>query len=291
MWKFLAACVIAAGCGGGGGGDDGGDDGGPDAAFDPTPQLDDAPARIQVSAQTSPTTGNTFVMGRLITDPPLWPYDIDAPVGSCRYSAIATTNDCSPFCDLGEYCVDGACLAEPPGRSAGELSAASASATRPIPYLDGGYYHYEATDVFPAGTAVTVSATGAEVAAFSAMTTMPVQLELVPDPDRRLVAGQTLTLAWVPADPGSRVRITLGADNGHAMLRSALIECDLPDEAGSVVIPEAMITRFVDPANWSCGECLDHELKRYRRARATAGATEVDLWLAAVRSLFLVPER
>jgi hypothetical protein len=220
MWKFLAACVIAAGCGGGGGGDDGGDDGGPDAAFDPTPQLDDAPARIQVSAQTSPTTGNTFVMGRLITDPPLWPYDIDAPVGSCRYSAI-----------------------------------------------------------------------GAEVAAFSAMTTMPVQLELVPDPDRRLVAGQTLTLAWVPADPGSRVRITLGADNGHAMLRSALIECDLPDEAGSVVIPEAMITRFVDPANWSCGECLDHELKRYRRARATAGATEVDLWLAAVRSLFLVPER
>src|SRR5690349_9114540 len=230
-------------------------------------------------------------MGLLITEPRLWPYDVEAPVGSCRYSALATTNDCTPLCDFGESCVDGTCRVAPLGHSAGDLSVASASATRPVPYLDGAYYFAEDTNVFPAGTTVTVAATGADVPAFSAMAQMPAQLELVDDPDRRLEAGYALTLAWVPADPGSRVRITLGADRGHAMLRAALIECDLPDEAGSVVIPEAMITRFVEPSNWSCGDCFPQAVVRYRKARTTAGTTPVDVWLSASRSLYLVPER
>jgi hypothetical protein len=285
---IVAVGFVFAGCGGGGGGD--GDARGPDAAFDPTPQFDDRGARVEVSASVSDTTGSTYVAGHLITAPRLWPYAVDAPVGSCRYSSISTTNDCSVSCDYYQYCVDGVCLTEPPVLSAGDLSATSASATRAIPYVDGAYYLYENTDVFPAGTSVTVAATGAEFPAFSATTEMPAQLALIDDPNRALRAGDPLTIAWEPADPGSRVRITLGADRGHASLRAALIECDLPDEAGSVVIPEAMITRFVDPQNWSCGDCFSHELKRYRRARTDAGPTPVDVWLSAGARIYLVPE-
>ena len=144
--------------------------------------------------------------------------------------------------------------------------------------------------MFAPGTDVTVTATGADVAAFTGTATMPTALELIGKADLRLRSGEELTVRWQPADPGSRIRLVLGADRGHALHRAALIECDLPDEAGSVTIPAATITRFTDPANWSCGDCFSQEIKRYRRARATAGPTAVDIWMSQSESIYLVPE-
>jgi hypothetical protein len=255
----------------------------PDADLAPPPSFDDTAAWVEVNGGAG-----TYIAGQLRTEPRVWPYTVDAPVGSCRYAALPTSS-CTPYCDYSEVCVDGTCVADPPLRSAGDLTVASADATRVVPFVDGVYSLYEQVEVFPAATTVTVTAAGGELPGFSASAAMPAPLELLDPPDR-LRAGEPLTIAWRPADPGSRIRIVLGADRGHAQLRAALIECDLSDEAGAVTIPESMVTRFVDPANWSCGDCFPHQVKRYRRARTDAGPTPVTFWLNQNQSLYLIPE-
>jgi hypothetical protein len=80
-----------------------------------------------------------------------------------------------------------------------------------------------------------------------------------PTPDLADTTAWVDLAQWTPIGfPGSRIRIVLG---------------------------------FIDPANWSCGDCIGHELRRYRRTRVTANATPVTLWASAPLSLYAVPER
>jgi hypothetical protein len=285
----VAVAVVVAACGGGGGdpGDDDPDAGGDD---DPAPQLDDTAAFVELSASVYETDEAMSVRGELVTADPPEVYDVDDPVGACRYSALRG-GECTPFCEYPELCIDGACVGTPALQSAGDLELASGATTRTVAFVEGAYYLYEQNIPWEFGDTITLTASGDEVPGFTAAAALPEPLDTIDLNELVLRAGEDLTIRWQPADPGSRIRITLGADRGHAMLRAALIECDLPDEAGEVTIGADMVTRFVDQDNWSCGDCFSQEIKRYRRTTANAGATPVTFWVSQSESFYLVPDR
>ena len=260
--------------------------GGPDAAVIAAPDLDDSAAWIRVSL----ASGSTYITGNLITDPPLWPYDVEPTEGACRFST-RQTGACVPFCEWNQACVGGVCISPPLVRSVGPITFDGGATTLTVPFEDGFYQLFDQTVAFAPGTSVTVSAPGDVIAAFTATAVTPAPITLVGVEDLRLRAGTPLTIGWQPGDPGSRVRVTMGADEGHAFFRSVVIECDAPDEHGGVIVPQAMVDRLADLSNWSCGDCYSHEVRRYRRARTSAGPVPIDLWLNQIASFYLVPER
>jgi len=264
---------------------------GPDAAIpDPEPDFDDTTAWIEVAARTysDGSGGDLRIDGRLLTEAPPWPYDVEEVVDGCRYSTRLPMT-CAQ-CDVDEVCVDTTCVALPAVRSAGPITVTGGGDSRTVTH-DTGYQLYETGVPFAPGVALTVSAPGDEVDAFELTGTTPAAIELLDRDQLQLRVGDPLVIRWTPDDPGSRVRLTLGADLGHAQYRAALIECDAPDEHGAIAVPQAMLDRFADGANWGCGDCYPHELRRYRRDRATVGAVPVSLWVTEVTSLYLIPER
>ena len=282
--RSFALIVAVAACGGG--------DAAPDAAVNPDPDFDDSAAWIEVSLRTysDGSGGDTYIDGNLITDAPLWPYDVEPVDGACRLSTRRPMT-CDPPCEVDQACVGAACATRPQVRSAGLINVAGGGAIRTIPFAAAGYQLYERGLPFAPGNEITTSAPGAEVAAFSMTAVTPSSLELIGVAELRLRPATPLVLRWRPADPGSRVRITLGADLGHAQYRSVVIECDAPDEHGAVAVPQDMVDRLADPASWGCGDCFPHELRRYRRGRTTAAALPLSLWVSQRASLYLVPER
>ncbi|MBZ0235434.1 MAG: hypothetical protein K8M05_24105 [Deltaproteobacteria bacterium] len=277
---MLAAC----------GGDD--DAAEPDARpADPAPDLDDAAAWLRVSLATYDGGGSTYLTGNLITDPPLWPYDVEPVDGACRF-ATRQTGDCVPFCEWNQACVGGVCVSPPLVRDAGAITFDGGSAPVTVPFEDGFYQWFDQALRFSPGATVTASAPGAApFAAFSLAAVAPAPLALVGIDELRLRAGTPMTIRWQPADPGSRVRVTMGADLGHAFFRSVVVECDAPDEHGAITVPQHMVDRLADPQNWSCGDCFSQEVRRYRRARTTAGSVPLDLWVNQTASFYLYPER
>jgi hypothetical protein len=263
-----------------------------DAAVNPAPDLDDSAAFVRVSLATASdgSGGSTYVTGNLITDPPLWPYDVEPIDNGCRFST-RQTGECTPFCEWNEACVNGVCVAPPLVRSAGTMTLAGGSTTLTVPFDDGFYQLFDQNLSFAPGTSVTVSAPGDELGAFTATAVAPRPLTLVGADNLPLRIGTPMVIRWQPSDPGSRVRVTLGADLGHAFFRSVVVECDAPDEHGGITIPQHMVDRLADPQNWSCGDCFSQEVRRYRRARTMAGTVPVDLWLNQIVSIYLFPER
>lgn len=279
----LAGLAAFAACGGG--------DDEPSGPPDPSPDLDDSAAWIRVSLATASdgSGGSTYITGNLIVDPPLWPYEVEPTDGACRFST-RQTGACVPFCQWNQACVGGVCISPPIVHSAGPLTFEGGSASLTVPFEDGAYQVFDQALTFAPGTSVAVSAPGDEIAAFSLTAAAPRPLTLVGVEDLVLSAGTPITIRWQPSDPGSRVRVTMGADEGHAFFRSVVIECDAPDEHGAIVIPQAMVDRLADRSNWSCGDCYSHEVRRYRRARTSAGSLAIDLWMNQIVSFYLVPE-
>ncbi len=273
-------------------GNDGSTSPGPDAATaTPDPDFADSAARIDIGLRDfGPGAGGDLtITARLLDTAPPWPYDVEPPDGPCRYSTRLPMT-CAP-CDYDQACIDGLCVDAPIARSAGPLTVTDGTVTRTVPFADATYQHYEATQPFAVGAALTASAPGDDLGAFTLAATVPPPLVLIDRDQLHLQIGQPLVLRWTPADPGARVRLTMGADLGHAQHRAALIECDVPDDAGAITVPQAMIDRLADAANWSCGDCFPHELRRYHRARTTIDAVPLDLWVSQTDSLYLVPER
>jgi hypothetical protein len=281
MRRALIPLVLAAACGGGAGD-------GPDAtAGDPDPDFDDTAAWIEVAQQTFAGGGSTYISASLVLEDPIWPYDVEAPVGACRFS-LRREMTCGFDCD--GVCVGDECEPLPVPASAGDLTLSAGGVTRTVPFGDAGYSHYEPNVTFLPGADLTVSAPGDVVAAFSLATEIPRSFALSNPDELRLRVGTPLVLRWEPDDPGSRVRLVLGADLGHARYRSALIECDVPDEDGRIEVPQELSDRLADPALWSCGDCFSQSMRRYRRARGQAGDLPLTLWATQSTSLYLVPE-
>jgi hypothetical protein len=197
---------------------------------------------------------------------------------------------CSPACPSTSMCDDGTCRPLPVPQSAGNLTIGGGSERRVIPF-DDGYFLYLPTSLFAPGTEITASAAGAELPGFSLSARLPAPLELLGTDELVLSPGRALTLRWTPSGEDARIRVTLGADLGHAQWRSVVIQCDLPDAAGQVAVPQAMVDVLADPRNWSCGDCFSQLVQRYRRADAPLAGTTLSLWALQSASLYLVPER
>lgn len=283
--RALVAALVLAACG-----DNLAD--APDAAVDPTANLDDTDAWVEVSLRFASDgfDDSTYIRASTITDPPLWPYAEPSREGACRMWT-REVEICEEFCEiLSESCIGGECRSPVPSRSAGALTIDGGGETRTVSFADGAYQHFERALPFAPGTELTASAPGDVVGAFQASAVVPRRLELLDIEPRVVVTpGQPLVLRWRPDDPGSRVRFTLGADLGHALHRPVVIECDAPDELGSIAVPQGMVDELADWDNWGCGFCIGQEAKRYRRARTMAGALPITFWVSHHLSFDLRP--
>jgi hypothetical protein len=260
----------------------------PDVDVDPSADLNDTDAWIELALTDYPEgQHNTFIRGNTITDPRVWPYAEPLLEGACRMWERDIDHSCEPWCGLDTSCIGGVCVAPPPPRSAGTISVEGRGETRDVPFENGAYQLFVRDQPFPPGTAITVSAPGDIIGPFEMTATAPQPLELVDLADcfgmidNCVIAkrGETFAIHWIPADPGSRVRVTLGTDLGHAMHRPVVVECDAPDELGYVVVPPRMVEALADGANWGCGICYGQEAKRYRRARVDAGDVPLSFWV------------
>jgi hypothetical protein len=282
---IIAILITLAGCG-----DDGGP-AGPDGSVDPAPQFDDGVMQVDVRSQSfGGGQGATTVTALLSVTPAPWPYDPPTAEGACRMFVRHDIWSCTPACGPEAMCDDGACRPLPVPRSAGVLTVGGGGERRAIAFADG-YALYLATALFAPGTAITASAPGADLPAFSLTATLPSPLTLVGTDQLVLAPGQALTLRWQPSGEDARIRVDLGADLGHAQWRTVVVQCDLPDAASAVTIPQPMVDVLADRENWSCGDCFGHEVRRYRRAQLPYAGTTLDLWATQSASLYLVPTR
>ena len=285
---LLAALLLAiAACG-----DDGAP--GPDAGpGDPTPMFDDDGMHIDVRSQVfGGGAGATSITALLSTTPAPWPYDAPTTAGACRMFVRHDVDGCNPACPATSMCDAGTCRPLPVPTSAGPLTIAGGGASRSIPF-DDGYQLYLSTALFDAGDDITASAPGVDLPSFSLTARLPTPLTLVDTDQLVLAPGHPLTIRWTTAGDGSRVRVALGADLGHAQWRTVVVECDVPDDVGAVTVPQAMVDVLADRRNWSCGDCFGHEVRRYRRASITypgpGAATSLTLWALQSASLYLIP--
>ena len=279
--RSLAFLLLVAACGDDVAGDS------PDASVgDPAPDFDDTAAVIEVQQQVYEGGGGTSITANLILEDPIWPYTVEEPVGACRWST-RTPQDCGFDCE--GVCVGAVCEPLPVPREAGDLTITTGAATRTVPFGKAGYQLFEQSLVFAPGATLTASAPGDTVAAFELAAQVPQAIALLDQDELTLAVGEPLVFRWEPTDPGSRVRLLLGADLGHARYRSALIECDVPDEDGQIAIPQELVDRFADPELWSCGDCFSQSMKRYYRARGQAGDLDLTLWVTETESPYLFP--
>lgn len=281
----LAAALLAA-CGGSSGDGDGppGVDASTPAAFD------DGVARIDVLSTGDEGPGVTSITALLLDAPAPWPYDPAIADGSCRMWRRQPQDTCTPICDFDQACVGGQCRSLPPSLSAGTLAVAGAGTTEMVAFDAGAYQRYLQRALWLPETEVTVSAPGDVFAGFTVAARLPPPIRVTNTKELRLAAGVPLTLRWDPAGAGARVRVTLGADEGHGRYRSIVIECDVADADGGVTVPQSMVDVLADRSHWSCGDCFSHEVRRYRRGDTTAGGTTITLWAHQREGIYLVPE-
>ena len=124
---------------------------------------------------------------------------------------------------------------------------------------------------------MTVDAAGGDLPPFTARTcgVLPLELDAVPAG----VEGTDLELTWTATDPGSRIRARFASDYAHR-LTPEVVECDAPD-TGRLVVPAPLLDAVMN-GTWSCGSCIVyHQVTRYRSTRVQAGATPVDVEVAA----------
>lgn len=158
------------------------------------------------------------------------------------------------------------------------------------------YLHHEAlpADLYAPGAAITATATGAGIPAFEVTTAGVPAIDSsdVVDDQITLVNDADAVFTWTPADPGSRVRLSLNANNaGHGQPFEAILRCDVPDETGRITVPVALIQAFPATYRWeTCdgSDCPPSSLLRYRRASAPVPGGEVELVVGSDRVFWVV---
>lgn len=289
MRCLAAAVLLLTACGGSSGDGDRDAPAGVDAS---TPAaFDDGVARVEVQSRDFGNgQGATSITAMLIDAPAPWPYEPAVTDGSCRMWRRLPPEACDPQCEFDQACIGGACVTAPVSGSAGTLTVTGDGVSEQVPFEQGFYGRYLQVARWSAGTELTASAPGAELGGFTASARLPAPFALRDPLELRLAPGVPLTLRWTADGGDARVRVNLGADQGHGRYRTVVIECDVADADGGVTIPQAMVDELADRDNWSCGDCFSHEVRRYRRGDTTIGATTLTLWAVQLESLYLVPD-
>jgi hypothetical protein len=286
MKRLVLLATMLAACGGGDADPDPDADLGPqvDADVDPAPDFARRAGSIQVietSAITGDETTYSFITAGFGTSPAPFVHTVAATAGQCRL-LLWENPRCVPDC------VDGACVAEntcesyPSNQSAGALTIDGLRDTAVLqPDALNGYTTTGNADLFAEGAHITARAAGDDVAAFELSVDAPDAPNLAVQGagtlDFPAFAPDTdFTFSWNEPDPASRVFLRMAADAAHGQPFSAMIECDAPD-TGSLTVPAALLTEYIDGSHWSCGECPTQTLTRYRAATADFGSETLEL--------------
>jgi hypothetical protein len=230
------------------------------------------------------------VLGGVAEAPPL-SFHVEADrEGACRLVTWAPTS-CTPACDFGAFCVDGECVTHPPRVDAGPLTLTGEGLDLVVPVdaTSGWYAELPA----PVTGGITASAAGGEAPAFTVGSCAVNPIVPTGDWSALLAAradGQDVTLEWSPVDPSARISLhmTTGVAT-HGGVAHAEIECEGPD-TGALAIPG----RFLDALyaeGWSCGECGNNTLYRYRSGEVDAGGAPVRLTVRTGASFWHIPGR
>lgn len=211
-------------------------------------------------------------------------------VGQCRLVTYTPTT-CTPSCVAGtELCVDGVCVVQERVQRAGPLVLDGVVA-EPLTAAPDGTGRYWVMFDAAGGDATLEVAAGTDVAAAEASTCHvgPV----VPAEDWSAVlgaraAGADAELRWTHTNPEARIRLrmTTGVAT-HGGVAHAEVECEGPD-TGSLVLPGPFLDELFREG-WGCGECGNHELRRYRAG--AIGDSGARLVQEAVTPFWFIPGR
>jgi hypothetical protein len=252
----------------------------------PEPVFDKPPGRF-----TLHVIPNYRWMTGFITDGPRLEFHEESErQGPCRLLTYTPSN-CVPGCTAPAVCIDGACITEPPGVSAGTVTLTGVG-DDPIELGQDPLhnYYWETMGELPV-TMPSLSATGAEVGAFELETCPTTAPTPIDDWSALLEArapGEPVTLTWSDPIDGARVylRMTTGIGT-HGGISPVEIECEGPD-VGALELPGAYLDALY-AEGWSCGECGGNDLVRYHADETDAGGTTVQLRTEAATGFWFIP--
>jgi hypothetical protein len=153
---------------------------------------------------------------------------------------------CDPACAGGELCDhDGTCVPYPATLDVGTLSVSGLLVDASLtPNVVG---QYAKTDVpfplFAPGAAITLSATGGELAPFTLSAWGVADLVVATDPPLTLASGQPLTVTWTPSAGPGRIHMALNVDQ-HGNSPVTLV-CTVAD-TGAATVPAELVTALLD---------------------------------------------
>lgn len=169
-----------------------------------------------------------------------------AAAGACKvWQRVVGT--CEPACGVDEVC-DAASVCIPAAKPA---SAGTLTITGLVKDVTGtpGEFGYQFTpdlgggDLFAKGAAITVSAAGADIAAFSAELTGVSDLGIQGVGLVELVDGHDATIEWSPDGSDAEVEVVLQL-GWHGQPATGIIVCRAEDAAGRIVVPSAVVDPF-----------------------------------------------
>lgn len=235
-------------------------------------------------------TGYSSLAGAFLDGPVVGLHVESQTSGQCRLMTYAPTL-CEPSCTGDQLCQNAICVDQPHRLSGGMLTLSGPITPALVAAPDGidGYF-VESTAALDRAAPLRLEGTaGADVPAFVA-TTCPVDEAAAEGDWAALLAarkpGADVTLRWQNPDPQARIRLTMTTGVAtHGGIAHAEIECEGPD-TGALTLPGSFLdTLYAE--GWSCGECGNNELIRYRSA--LIGATGTAFTNEAVTTFFFIP--
>lgn len=178
-------------------------------------------------------------------------YTKAAADGACATWNRPTNPLCDPACSETEACIDDdTCEAYATRLSAGTITVGGTVPTgfTLTPNADGFYVATPDTspdDLFTTGAALTVSAAGADVPAFTASLKGVSDLQLSAGTGLvELVDGTPFTLKWNPSEEaGTEIEVVLQL-GWHGNPPTSIIVCHAPEADGQLVITPKVIAEF-----------------------------------------------
>jgi len=212
--------------------------------------------------------------------------------GACRLLTY-TPSSCTPACEWGDACIAGVCAQRPAYTSVGTLTVSGLTPSPLVlePIVDFNGYDWSQDGAYTV-TAVTLAAAGAgDVPAFTLEACGVPALEPIGDWSALMEArddGEDVTLTWRDPAPGARfyLRMTTGIGT-HGGISPVEVECEGPDE-GRLVLPGGFLDALY-ATGWSCGECGDNRLFRYRAAEAAAADHTIQLRVVSEATFWFRP--
>lgn len=236
------------------------------------PDFAQTEGRFRLRAQD----GFAIFEGRVLDGAPFEFHVEEEREGQCRLLGFTPSN-CTPDCDFGSFCVDGACVAPGASIDAGALTLTE-FLDEPVSIMESeNSYYWSIEPLANANARATLSAEGSVAGEFSLSACVPTAVTPTEDWSQLMearAAGEDVTLTWSDAAEGARIsmRMTTGIGT-HGGISPVEIECEGPD-TGSLTLPGAYLDALFEDG-WGCGECGDNHLFRYYAADAEVAAGTV----------------